>query len=147
LAAPLFLLEVGRAGAFVAFLISGGMFAVSIPTNVVIGMRLRRDTRASAMGIAVGVLMGSQALGAAMGGVAASWVGPPTAIGGALALAAGFSLWSFVTTPHEAKHLARPRRSDQPPAEAHSVIDLTTLEAEVGPLGRTSAHGELASAV
>ena len=58
--------------AFVAFAIAGGMFAVSIPTNTVIGMRLSRDTRASAMGIAVGVLMGSQALGAAVGGIVAS---------------------------------------------------------------------------
>jgi hypothetical protein len=82
-----------------------------------------------------------------LGGVAASRVGPPTAIGGALALAAAFSLWSFVTTPHEAKHLARPRRSDRPPAEARSVIDLTTLEPDVGPLARPSAQGELASAV
>ena len=47
--------------------------------DVVIGTRLLRETRASAMGIAVGVLMGSQALGAALGGVAASAVGPPRA--------------------------------------------------------------------
>ena len=71
-AAPLFWLEASGAFAFVAFAIAGGMFAVSIPTNTVIGMRLSRDTRASAMGIAVGVLMGSQALGAALGGLVAS---------------------------------------------------------------------------
>lgn len=147
-AAPLFLLEVGRAGAFVAFVISGGMFAVSIPTNVVIGTRLRRDTRASAMGIAVGVLMGSQALGAALGGVAASWLGPPTAIGGALCLAAGFSLWSFLTVPHEAKHLARRRGRDTASgsSEPVSVIDLTALEG-VGERPLRPAQGELASVV
>lgn len=125
-AAPLYFLEVGSVGAFLAFVISGGMFAISIPTNVVIGTRLRRETRASSMGIAVGVLMGSQALGAALGGVAASWVGPPVAIGSALTLASLFSLWALATTPYDAKHRARrapivaPRR-----AEADVVIDLT----------------------
>lgn len=135
LAAPLFWLEVGGVGAFVAFLVSGGMFAVSIPTNVVIGTRLSRGTRASAMGIAVGILMGSQALGAALGGVAASIVGPPRAIAGALVLASGFGLWAAATTPVEAKHLAR-RRSGGPadrPArapEATVVVDLVSMEAD-----------------
>lgn len=125
-AAPLYFLEVGSVGAFVAFLISGGMFAISIPTNVVIGTRLRRETRASAMGIAVGVLMGSQALGAAVGGVAASWVGPPVAIGTALVLASGFSLWALATTPFDAKHLARRSPVVRPRAAEHDVvIDLT----------------------
>lgn len=119
-AAPLYWLEVGGTGAFVAFVISGGMFAVSIPTNVVIGTRLRRETRASAMGIAVGVLMGSQAMGAAAGGILASLVGPPRAIAGALALAAVFGAWATVTTPYEAKHLAGRRSvtsAGEPPAE------------------------------
>ncbi len=81
-AAPLYWFEVGGPGAFLAFMISGGMFAVSIPTNVVIGTRLIRGTRASAMGIAVGILMGSQALGAAVGGLVASAVGTPRTIAG-----------------------------------------------------------------
>lgn len=134
-AAPLFWLEVGAAGAFVAFLISGGMFAVSIPTNVVIGTRLDRGSRASAMGIAVGILMGSQALGAAVGGVAASVVGPPRAISVALALAAVFSLWALVTSPTDAKHLVRrlpkgpgPRSRREEPTQ---IIDLAALEAEL----------------
>jgi MFS family permease len=106
LAVPLFWLEVGGFAAFVAFTITGGMFAVSIPTNVVIGMRLDRGTRASAMGVAVGVLMGSQALGAAVGGVVASAVGPPRAITGALALAAVFGGWAALTTPVDAAPLS-----------------------------------------
>jgi MFS family permease len=121
------------------------MFAVSIPTNTVIGMRLNRDTRASAMGIAVGVLMGSQALGAALGGVAASVVGPPRAIGGALALCAAFGLWSVITTPTEAKHLLRrwrPSTADRPAADQlpadrrgieRPVVDLVALEADQPP--------------
>ena len=74
------------------------------------------------MGIAVGVLMGSQAIGAAVGGVAASWVGPPVAIGTALVLAAGFSLWALATTPFDAKHLARrpPWRGPAPPSPTSS---------------------------
>ena len=114
LAAPLFWFEASGALAFLAFAISGGMFAVSIPTNAVIGLRLTRDTRASAMGIAVGVLMGSQALGAALGGIAASVVGSPRAIGGALAAAAVYSLWAVATTPTDAKHLAIGRRPAPP---------------------------------
>lgn len=128
LAAPLFWFEASGATAFLAFAVAGGMFAVSIPTNMVIGMRLSRDTRASAMGIAVGVLMGSQALGAAVGGFTASVVGPAHAIGGALAIAAGFGLWAAVTTPTEGKHLVRHRRRQ--PVDDRCVVDLVALEAE-----------------
>jgi MFS family permease len=127
LAAPLFWFEASGALAFLAFLVAGGMFAVSIPTNQVIGMRLSRDNRASAMGIAVGVLMGSQAAGAAAGGLAASVVGPAQAIGGALTTAAVFGLWAAVTTPTEAKHMVRQRRPVR--ADERSVIDLTAIEA------------------
>ena len=147
LAAPLFWFEASGGLAFLAFAISGGMFAVSIPTNTVIGLRLSRDTRASAMGIAVGVLMGSQALGAAVGGIVASAVGSPRAIGGALALAAVFSLWSVATTPADAKHLAVRRRPVRVPSSrsrpssrssepvpapvpvADTVVDLVAMEA------------------
>lgn len=140
-AAPLYFLEVGSVGAFVAFVISGGMFAISIPTNVVIGTRLRRGTRASSMGIAVGILMGSQALGAAVGGVAASWVGPPVAIGTALALASAFSLWALATTPFDAKHLARrPTVARPPEAEPDVVIDLT----DPAPRPAEAAHRDAA---
>ena len=109
------------------------MFAVSIPTNVVIGTRLRRETRASAMGIAVGILMGSQPLGAAVGGVVASAVGSPRAIAGALGLAAVFGAWATVTTPVEPKHLAGRKRGDVTGAGTHFadptvVLDLVALE-------------------
>jgi MFS family permease len=137
-AAPLFWLEASGAVAFLAFAIAGGMFAVSIPTNTVIGMRLTRDTRASAMGIAVGVLMGSQAIGAAVGGLVASQIGSAHAITAALVGAAAFSLWSAVSTPHEAKHLRPTRRVRAAPAPApalrpepaESVVDLVSLEAD-----------------
>jgi predicted MFS family arabinose efflux permease len=128
-AAPLFWFEVTGALAFLAFIVGGGIFAVSIPTNMVIGTRLRRDSRASAMGIAVGVLMGSQAVGAAIGGVAASAVGPPHAIAGAFTVAAGFGLWSAITTPVDAKHFARPGRP-LPMRSAPTVVDLVAMEAE-----------------
>ncbi len=146
-AAPLYWFEIGGAGAFVAFLIAGGIFAVSIPTNVVIGTRLLRSTRASAMGIAVGVLMGSQALGAGLGGIVASAVGPPRAIAGALALAAAFGAWATVTTPVEAKHLAGRRRLevDEPTQvidldEVAEVVDLVRLEAAAQPERRTASR-------
>lgn len=132
-AAPLYWFEVGGPGAFLAFMISGGMFAVSIPTNVVIGTRLRRGTRASAMGIAVGILMGSQAAGAAAGGLVASMIGSPRTIAGALALAALFGAWATVTTPVEPKHLAGRRREDVTGGRPDSgdptvVVDLVALE-------------------
>ncbi len=131
-AAPLYWFEVGGVGAFAAFMISGGMFAVSIPTNVVIGTRLRRETRASAMGIAVGLLMGSQAVGAAVGGLVASAVGSPQAIAGSLAVAAGFGTWAAVTTPVEPKHLAGRKRRDgageSAPGDPTVVLDLVALE-------------------
>jgi predicted MFS family arabinose efflux permease len=130
-AAPLFWFEVGGAGTFLAFVISGGMFAVSIPTNVVIGTRLHRGTRASAMGIAVGILMGSQALGAAVGGVAASIVGAPKAISGALAVAALYGVWTTMTTPVDAKHLAGRHRGCAPAttlSEPTIIVDLTAIE-------------------
>ncbi len=111
-AAPLFWFEVSGPAAFLAFVVAGGLFAVSVPVNVVIGTRLHRDTRASAMGIAVGVLMGAQAIGAAVGGIVGSAIGPPRAIAIALALAAVFGAWSAATTPFEAKHLAGRRRGD-----------------------------------
>ncbi|MET0727989.1 MAG: MFS transporter [Acidimicrobiales bacterium] len=130
-AAPLFWFEVGSVGAFLAFVISGGMFAVSIPTNVVIGTRLRRGSRASAMGIAVGILMGSQALGALVGGAVASVIGPAHAISGALTLAAGFSAWAFLTSPYEAKHLSRVRGVSVP--NESTVVDLPALEREPEP--------------
>lgn len=141
LAAPLFWLEVGGIGAFVAFAITGGVFAVSIPVNIVIGTRLLRATRATAMGIAVGLLMGSQAAGAAVGGVVASSIGPSRAIAGALTLAAVYGAWATVTTPVDAKHLmgrrrihgSEPTQSDSvvtldEPAE---VVDLIAIEADV----------------
>ncbi len=115
-----------------AFAIAGGMFAVSIPTNTVIGMRLQRDTRASAMGIAVGVLMGSQALGAALGGLAASVVDPPTAVAGALTVATAFGLWAAVTTPVDAKHLLRSRRHIN--YDEVSMIDLDAIEEAPPPM-------------
>jgi len=138
-AAPLFWLEASGAYAFVAFAIAGGMFAVSIPTNTVIGMRLSRDSRASAMGIAVGVLMGSQALGAAAGGLVASQVGSAQAIAVALVAATVFSLWSAVSTPHEAKHLRRSRRRAPAvrSARPNTVVDLVSMEADRPPASIT----------
>lgn len=124
LAAPLFWLEVRGAAVFVAFAITGAIFAVSIPTNIVIGTRLLRETRATAMGIAVGVLMGSQALGAALGGVAASVVGPPRAIAGALSICFVYGVWAAVTTPVDAKHLAGRRRVLGAAAAPPRVVDL-----------------------
>jgi MFS family permease len=125
LAAPLFWLEVTGALAFVAFATAGGIFAISIPTNTVVGVRLTRDARASAMGIAVGVLMGCQAIGAMAGGLAATIVGAATATAMALTATAIFGVWAVITTPFEAKHLLRVRRRTTAP---DVVVDLLAFE-------------------
>jgi predicted MFS family arabinose efflux permease len=141
-AAPLFWLEASGPVAFVAFAIVGGMFALSVPANVVIGTRLRRDTRASAMGIAVGVLMGGQALGAAAGGAIAAWVGAPRTVAGALTIAAVFGAWAATTTPTEARHLRRRSavaRAEAAPEPDTLVIDLVALEAQGGAAARPVA--------
>ena len=128
-ALPLFWFSWGGGATLAAFVIAGGIFAVSIPTNAVFGMRLDRSTRASAMGIAVGVLMGAQALGAALGGVAASTWGTGPTIAVALGVAAVYGLWAFATTPFEAKHLAKGTSTEQPEVidvdDTDVVIDLT----------------------
>jgi MFS family permease len=120
-AIPLFGLGLGGGGALAAFVIMGGIFAVSIPTNAVFGMRLERVTRASAMGIAVGVLMGSQAAAAAIGGVFATRYGTGTTIAGALTLAAVYSAWAALTTP----------RADALVVGEPQVIDLSEQPAAV----------------
>lgn len=93
LAAPLLWFEVGGPAAVATFAVSGAVFAVAIPTNVVLGTRLERRSRASAMGIVLGVVMGLQAVGAAVGGVVASRAGVGPVASVALALVA---LWSAV---------------------------------------------------
>ena len=121
----MFWLGAGGPLAFAAFLVTGGIFAVSIPSNTVIGLRLERDCRASAMGIAVGLLMGSQALGAALGGLSASVVGESETMAGALGLATIYGLWALITTPSDAKHLVRRRPKAAAPSR---VIDLSALD-------------------
>src|SRR3546814_20089497 len=79
------------------------------------------------MGIAVGILMGSQALGAALGGVAANVVGAPRAIAGSLALAALFGVWALLTSPSEPKHLAGRPRSDRT-FEEEAVADDVVID-------------------
>jgi MFS family permease len=65
---------------FVLGLLSAGVvFGVAAPTNAVIGPRLPTEVRASAFAILLGALLGSQAAGAALGGVVAQSLGvPPT---------------------------------------------------------------------
>ena len=108
-----------------------GMFAVSIPTNTVIGLRLSRDTRASAMGIAVGVLMGCQALGAALGGIAASVVGSPARHRRGAAPRRRLQPLVRGHDPDARPSTSRSRpRSAVAPARADTVVDLVAMEAE-----------------
>ena len=56
----------------------------------------------------------------------ASAIGPPKAIGAALAATAVFSAWSVVTTPTDAKHLAV-RRRPLPAVDAIVLTDPTPV--------------------
>ncbi len=117
LAAPALWMEVTVAPALAVFALSGAVFCAAVPANVVLGTRLDREVRASAMGIALGLVMGLQALGAVLGGLAASaWgVGPSAAVS---LLAAGMAcLWLASTTPPDAAHRRR--------AAGHELVDLT----------------------
>lgn len=61
--------------ALAAFVAVGTTFASTIPTNTVAGRRLPTESRASAFGVCLGVLVGAEAAGAALGGIGAATFG------------------------------------------------------------------------
>jgi predicted MFS family arabinose efflux permease len=79
-----FLLPARMPSALLPYIGIGIVFAVALPTNAVAGGRLPSEVRSSAFGMLVGLLMGAQAAGAALGGVAAGWFGNGTVQAAAL---------------------------------------------------------------
>jgi MFS family permease len=71
-AVPVFLLNLSGLAAHIGFFAIGVGFAASIPTNTAAGRRIPDDIRASTFGILQGIVVGSHALGAAVGGVVAN---------------------------------------------------------------------------
>lgn len=84
-----FLAAPGLPVALVPYLATGVVFAVIVPSNVVVGRRVPSDVRASVFGYLQGSLMAASALGAAVAGSLAEAVGVGPAC--AIALLPGFA--------------------------------------------------------
>lgn len=79
-----------------ALLLSGTVDAIAVPTNQVVGQRLRREGRAAAMAVAGGVQYGSQTAAIALGGLAAVAFGPGWTLTVAALAAAAVTAWSLL---------------------------------------------------
>jgi MFS family permease len=102
----------GSAGAITWFLISppnyyaaagyfsiGIAFAMVIPTYAVIGPRIPEQVRATTFSVLQGMLLGSQAIAAILGGALAIGIGPGPAAAFALFPALGYALYAFLVPP------------------------------------------------
>ena len=98
------------------FLGVGIIFGTLIPTNTVAGTRLPNESRASAFGLAQGVLYFAQGAGAAAGGVIASIWGVRMACMVAMVVALGAGLFYAVSVPVEPLAELPPDGARRPPA-------------------------------
>lgn len=87
--------------AALAFAANGLLFAVIAPANVIVSPRLPAPVRASAFSLLMGALVATEAAGATLAGLAATWVGlVPVCIAlGVPALTLG--AWSFLSPVRE----------------------------------------------
>lgn len=79
-----------------ALFLSGTVDAIAVPTNQVVGQRLPRDGRSSAMAVAGGVQYGSQTVAIAIGGALAVAAGPAATLSAAALVAACVTAWSLL---------------------------------------------------
>jgi len=79
--------------AVAAYAIAGGVDAVGVPTNQVVGRRLPMEGRTGAMAIGVGAGYGAQALLIVVVGALASALSVAVVLSGSLAVAAALSMW------------------------------------------------------
>ncbi len=100
-AGGLFALGVHPVVAGAAYLVSGMVDAVSVPTNQVVGERLPVEGRAAAMSVAGGVQYGSQSIAIAVTGVVATVWSPRGALCVAMFVAALLAAGSVVRRPSE----------------------------------------------
>lgn len=84
------------AGGLIGFAAAGGIFAMSTPAQVAFQPRIPRDRRPAVISLAQGAVMGSQALGAILGGVLATAWNPRAAALVAMAAAFCFTAGSLV---------------------------------------------------
>ena len=83
IALAVFAVEPGMPLVVVAFMGAGVTFAATVPANAVAGRRIPDDVRASVFSVLQGFILGAHALGAVVGGLAASWLGVANAMVGA----------------------------------------------------------------
>ena len=100
----------------IGFLGVGVIFGTLIPTNTVFGTRVPNESRASAFGLAQGILYFAQGGGAAAGGVIAAVWGVRTACIVAMGIAVGAGAFYAFSVPVDRGLPARPDGSRQPPA-------------------------------
>lgn len=113
-AAVLFALGPAMPLAALCFLAVGVFNASHVPANEVTALRLQDRTRASAFSIFAGALVGSQALGATLGGVVARWLGVRQAIAIAMAVALVASLAGLARAPHGRHAITRSEPTGPP---------------------------------
>ncbi len=100
----------------VGFLGVGVIFGTLIPTNTVFGTRVPNESRASAFGLAQGVLYFAQGAGAAAGGIVASIWGVRTACMIAMLIALAAGLFYAVSVPIDRGLATGPDGARRPPA-------------------------------
>jgi MFS family permease len=95
----LFAIDVGPAVVGLAFIISGAVDAIAVPTNQVVGERLPVEGRSAAMAVAGGVQYGAQVITVSAAGVIAAVSFPrvPLAIG--MFCASAICVWAVVRPP------------------------------------------------
>ncbi len=107
-----------------AFAAVGVTLGSVIPTNTVAGTRLPNESRASAFGLAQGVLFGADAAGAAIGGLLAVVFGVRTACLVAMGFVFAVGLWGVVTAPHEPLKRMPPAPPPPPVGAADDLVDI-----------------------
>ncbi len=110
LTGALFALDVGPAVIGLAFVISGAVDAIAIPTNQVVGERLPVEGRSAAMAVAGGVQNGAQVIIVSGAGVLATVSFPRVPLTIGMFCASAICVWAVVQPPR--------RRTTDTPAES-----------------------------
>lgn len=79
--------------ALLAYAVAGGLDSIGVPTNQVVGRRLPLEGRTAAMSVGMGAAYSAQALAMLTVGAIATVVPVAIVLSGAMAVAAGVSLW------------------------------------------------------
>jgi MFS family permease len=107
-----------------AFAAVGVTLGSVIPTNTVAGTRLPNESRASAFGLAQGVLFGADAAGAAIGGLLTAVVGVRGACLTAMGFVLAVGLWGAATAPRDPLKRMPPAPPPPPIGVADDLVDI-----------------------